>query len=217
MCLVCTPTAGGREYAFKTYDINCYFLIIRNYLVIFRSLAFLVSELEYIAVTIGPGTFAGVRIGLSAAKGMGLALAIPVIAVTTLEAIAYQYACEHEAFSGIIAVAIDARRGEVYLQSFELNKGACAATSKPEAIALNSVKDKLAEDVTLLLGSAGDLLKDIPIKHVSGYDHPNAAFIARMAVGIIERAQTSDDVAPLYLRAPDAIKPAPLNMIVRDE
>ena len=81
------------------------------------------SDLDYIAVTIGPGTFAGVRIGLSAAKGMALALNIPLIAITSLEAIAFQYVQENVQFSGKFAVAIDAHRGEIYVQTFLAVKG----------------------------------------------------------------------------------------------
>lgn len=176
-----------------------------------------VSDLDQIAVTIGPGTFAGVRIGLSAAKGMGLALDIPIVAVTTLEALAYQYACEHCDFSGEIAVAIDARRGEIYLQSFEINKGSCTAISEPDAVPVSSISDMLGDQISLIIGSACDLLKDLNIQCEQGYDYPDAAYVAKMAVGLSQRAKISDDISPLYLRAPDAVKPPPLNMIIRDE
>ena len=98
-------------------------------------------ELSHIAVTVGPGTFAGVRIGLSAAKGMGLALDVPLIPVTTLQAIAYEYGFDHKDFSGKIAVAIDARRGEIYLQVFEINLGACEGYSDAAAVPIDTAKN----------------------------------------------------------------------------
>lgn len=176
-----------------------------------------IAHIDQIAVTIGPGTFAGVRIGLSAAKGIGLALDIPIIAITTLEALAFQFAQIEKEFQGKIAVAIDARRGEVYLQRFEIRQGAIKEVSKPEAVPLAYVKDKVGADIALLIGSGIELLRDIGTAVRSGFDHPDAAFIAQMAAQNADRAQLCDHVSPLYLRAPDAKKPAPLKMIVTDE
>ena len=176
-----------------------------------------VAELDQIAVTIGPGTFAGVRIGLSAAKGMGLALDIPIIAITTLEVLAYQYARECIDFSGNVAIAIDARRGEVYLQLFEIEKGTCSVISQPKAVSVQSIKDIIGDHISLIIGSACELLKELNIDCVQGYKCPEAEYVAKMAVELSQRAVVSDDVSPLYLRAPDAVKPAPLKMIVRDE
>ena len=70
------------------------------------------GDLTRIAVTTGPGSFTGLRIGLSAARGLGLALGIPVIGVPTLTAISL--AGPETAFT----ICLDARRGEAYVQSF---------------------------------------------------------------------------------------------------
>jgi tRNA threonylcarbamoyladenosine biosynthesis protein TsaB len=69
------------------------------------------QQLLRIAVTTGPGSFTGVRIGLSAGRGLGLALAIPVIGVPSLLAISL-------AATGPAAVLLDARRDEAYFQAF---------------------------------------------------------------------------------------------------
>ena len=72
------------------------------------------SELEGIAVSIGPGSFTGLRIGLASAKMMAYALHIPLIAVPTLEALAHHYICE-----GVRLVPMmDAQKGNVYAQEF---------------------------------------------------------------------------------------------------
>ena len=176
-----------------------------------------VSDLDQIAVTVGPGTFAGVRIGLAAAKGMGLALDIPLIAITTLEVIAYQYACDHKDFSGKMAVAIDARRGEIYLQCFKVNNGACIAIGEPSAVPIALLSSVFKDDVILIIGSACEVLKDLNINFMHGYECPDAVYVAKMSIGLLERAAIGDDTSPLYLRAPDAVKPAPLNMIVRGD
>ncbi|WP_299891412.1 tRNA (adenosine(37)-N6)-threonylcarbamoyltransferase complex dimerization subunit type 1 TsaB [uncultured Lacinutrix sp.] len=72
------------------------------------------SELDAIAVSKGPGSYTGLRIGVSAAKGLCFALDIPLISVSTLEALAYQV----KAKSGIIVPMLDARRMEVYSAVF---------------------------------------------------------------------------------------------------
>lgn len=69
-------------------------------------------DLTRIAVTTGPGSFTGLRIGLSAARGLGLALGIPVIGVPSLVALSLRARCN------LVTVLLDARRGEAYVQSF---------------------------------------------------------------------------------------------------
>lgn len=70
------------------------------------------ADLTRLAVTTGPGSFTGLRIGLAAARGLGLALNIPVVGVPTLFAISLG------APAGAFTVCLDARRGEAYVQSF---------------------------------------------------------------------------------------------------
>ena len=70
------------------------------------------AELTRLAVTTGPGSFTGLRIGLAAARGLGLALGIPVVGVPTLFAISLGGP------AGAFTVALDAKRGEAYVQSF---------------------------------------------------------------------------------------------------
>lgn len=70
------------------------------------------ADLTRIAVTTGPGSFTGLRIGLSAARGLGLARAIPVVGVPSLLALSLATQCDPA------AVLLDARRGEAYFQTF---------------------------------------------------------------------------------------------------
>ena len=174
-------------------------------------------ELSHIAVTVGPGTFAGVRIGLSAAKGMGLALDVPLIPVTTLQAIAYEYGFDHKDFSGKIAVAIDARRGEIYLQVFEINLGACEGYSDAAAVPVDTAKNNIHSTVSVVIGSAAPMLKDENLHYTEGYIHPKAEMIAGLAAASLSLAMDSDQISPLYLRAPDAILPAKQDMIIIDD
>ena len=70
------------------------------------------KDLTRIAVTTGPGSFTGLRIGLSAARGLGLALEIPVLGIPSLFALSLTAGCDP------VAVLLDARRGEAYVQTF---------------------------------------------------------------------------------------------------
>src|SRR6516165_6421053 len=72
------------------------------------------QQLERIGVTVGPGSFTGLRVGLAFAKGLGLALGKPCVGVGTLEALAAS-----EPGPGLTVAAIDAKRHQVYLQAFE--------------------------------------------------------------------------------------------------
>jgi tRNA threonylcarbamoyl adenosine modification protein YeaZ len=70
------------------------------------------ADLSRIAVTTGPGSFTGLRIGLSAARGLGLALGVPVLGIPSLLALSLAASCNP------VAVLLDARRGEAYFQAF---------------------------------------------------------------------------------------------------
>src|SRR6266403_490713 len=70
------------------------------------------DRLERIAVTVGPGSFTGLRVGIAFAKGLALALDLPAVGIGTLEALAAET-------EGLVFPAIDARRGQLYLQAFE--------------------------------------------------------------------------------------------------
>jgi tRNA threonylcarbamoyladenosine biosynthesis protein TsaB len=76
-----------------------------------------IQELHAVAVSKGPGSYTGLRIGVSTAKGLCYALGIPLIAVDTLQVLAHQVSVE----SGIIVPMLDARRMEVYSAVFDKN------------------------------------------------------------------------------------------------
>lgn len=88
------------------------------------------GDLDRIAVTTGPGSFTGLRIGLSAARGLGLALDVPVIGVPSLLALSL-------GASGPSNVVVDARRNQAYAQEFS---GAGQVLSPPEIIALDEAQ-----------------------------------------------------------------------------
>jgi tRNA threonylcarbamoyl adenosine modification protein YeaZ len=97
------------------------------------------ADLIRIAVTTGPGSFTGLRIGLSAARGLGLALRIPVIGVPSLQAISLHAKPGHPT-----AVLLDARRGEAYVQRFF---GPGQPWDSPQLLPMEDAR-RLAEQVT---------------------------------------------------------------------
>ncbi|MGZ6013986.1 MAG: tRNA (adenosine(37)-N6)-threonylcarbamoyltransferase complex dimerization subunit type 1 TsaB, partial [Caulobacteraceae bacterium] len=94
------------------------------------------TALDRIGVTVGPGSFTGLRVGLAFAKGLGLALGRPCVGVGTLEALAAS-----EPGPGLTAAVVDARRGQLYLQAFESGQAVMA----PDALPVETAAARLAE------------------------------------------------------------------------
>ena len=114
-----------------------------------------ISDIGLVAVARGPGSFTGVRIGVSAAKGLAWGLGIPVCGVSTLEAMAYQAA---EAGETICAV-MDARRNQVYNALFEQRDGKPDRLCEDRAISLDDLTDELKRQDApcLLIGDGAKL------------------------------------------------------------
>jgi tRNA threonylcarbamoyladenosine biosynthesis protein TsaB len=157
-----------------------------------RAAGLVYAALDRIAVTVGPGSFTGIRVGLAAARGLGLAAGKPVIGVTTLEALAYGQ--PSPPIGGGLIVAIDARRGEVYVQRFG------ADATKP-ALMMLADASALATGTGIAVGDGAPLLHLPPDWEVHDVTLPDAAAIAAIAA---TRAVPSHPPGPLYLRAPDA-------------
>ncbi|MDO8409430.1 MAG: tRNA (adenosine(37)-N6)-threonylcarbamoyltransferase complex dimerization subunit type 1 TsaB [Phenylobacterium sp.] len=156
------------------------------------------SQLERIGVTIGPGSFTGLRVGLAFGKGLGAALAIPVVGVGTLAALAEPLG------PGLVFAVIDARRGQVYLQAFSDGRPLMAPDALEVATAAARVAELSGGRDAVLAGSGAVLLADLmPAARVVEAPACDPAAVARLAA-----AQTNPaPPRPLYLRAPDARLP----------
>ncbi len=164
------------------------------------------AELNVIAVTVGPGTFTGVRVGLAAARALALVEKIPILGVGTLELLAQGVvqAGMSGAGEGIIA-AIDARRGELYAQSFDADgRALTAAAAGPASPAFAPP----GQTPGVIVGTGAALLQAVlPAWRLdSRMAQPDAAVLALAAEGWRYRASLRPPV-PLYLRAPDARLP----------
>jgi tRNA threonylcarbamoyladenosine biosynthesis protein TsaB len=122
------------------------------------------SDLDAIAVSKGPGSYTGLRIGISAAKGLCFSLDLPLISVATLTSLANQV--ENE---GTIIPMMDARRMEVYTAVFDKDKNQIEDTSA-KILDAESYKKYLDEQIVYFIGSGVEKFKKI-------CEHPNARYI----------------------------------------
>jgi tRNA threonylcarbamoyladenosine biosynthesis protein TsaB len=160
------------------------------------------SDLERIVVTTGPGSFTGLRVGIAAARGLGLATSIPVVGVTTLSAYAAPYLAEDDQLP--VIVAIDARHQHVYLQVFGAGGRTLIA---PRLAPLNEAIRAATEAPARIVGSgaravAEGMAKTVPRPiTVDPSDAPDIGWVAQIGAAVPE-AQAPPK--PQYLRAPDA-------------
>ena len=123
------------------------------------------KELDAVAVSKGPGSYTGLRIGVSAAKGLCFALDIPLISVATLEALAHQVTCT----DGVIVPMLDARRLEVYAAIFDANYNQIKAT-EAQILNDNAFAEQLNRGTVYFIGNGVEKTKAL-------IQHPNAVFI----------------------------------------
>ena len=156
------------------------------------------AALDRIGVTVGPGSFTGLRVGLAFAQGLGAALDRPVVGVSTLAALAWSA----DGGKGRTTALIDARRGQVYVQQFHDGEPAAA----PEALAIETARERLAGDDGRRVGSGAALVADAPANEVV----PTTPTAAALAALTAAADPTTAPPRPLYLRAPDATPPTRL-------
>jgi tRNA threonylcarbamoyladenosine biosynthesis protein TsaB len=160
------------------------------------------ASLDRIAVTVGPGSFTGIRIGLAAAHGVAIACGIEVVGVSTLAALAAPHI--FDSFEGALAATIDARHGHVYVAAFGPDGRMLLAPRRAGAHeALRAIGDG---PLNLVGGGAELLMKEarasgVAAKILSLAAAPDIAVVARL--GLAADAATAP-ARPLYLKAADA-------------
>jgi tRNA threonylcarbamoyladenosine biosynthesis protein TsaB len=164
------------------------------------------SGMDLMAVTRGPGSFTGLRVGLATVQGLALATKVPVVAVSTLEALALQAATDL-----VVAPMIDARRGEVYSAVYQIRAGEITMLAPEAALSPRAAAQRIRgscmligsgvpvyeKELTTVLGSRAVLAP--PDRHAL-----TAVSVGSLALRRIKEAVSAEELVPRYLRGADA-------------
>ena len=161
-----------------------------------------VEKVDAVAVSIGPGSFTGLRIGLAAAKALAYAWKVPIIGVPTLHALAYHFPLT----SATVMTLIDAQKNSAYVQSFKNAAPIDEVTVKPIAEILNAAGELgeviLCGDVLNKIKSLPDNVTFAPINARM----PRAVNVAICGKNLLDAGKVGNvmDMEPLYLRRSEA-------------
>lgn len=170
-----------------------------------------VGDMDAIAVSAGPGSFTGVRIGVSAAKGLAFAADKPCAAVSTLAGLARNAAF----LDGLVVCAMDARRQQVYNALFEAKDGGLTRLTPDRAIALADLAEELGRDPRpkTVLGDGGRMCFEFLTAAGISCRLAPAHLVKENAISVALEAEelaragklvSAQELAPVYLRPPQA-------------
>jgi tRNA threonylcarbamoyladenosine biosynthesis protein TsaB len=167
------------------------------------------SAIDLIATTIGPGGFTGLRIGLASARALALAGRIPIIGVTTMEAVAQALPPVDKP----LLIALDSKRRDIYVQLFDCNK---APLGEPSAMLPSDLEAILPTGGVFVGGNASEVVfnafseRSPRLERLEGPVLPDAAVVAAIGAARYceDHRNTPLSLQPLYLRPPDAQPPA---------
>ena len=169
------------------------------------------ADMDAIAVAAGPGSFTGIRIGVSAAKGLAFAVAKPAIGVSTLAAMARNVAFA----DGLVICAMDARRSQIYNAVFEAKDGHLTRLTEDRAIALADLAEEMKADPRpkTIVGDGArlcfDFLQNANVPCRLAPPHlvmQNAMSVALEAESLAAEGALTDaqELQPVYLRPAQA-------------
>jgi tRNA threonylcarbamoyladenosine biosynthesis protein TsaB len=167
-------------------------------------------DLGAVAVDVGPGLYTGLRVGVTTAITMAHALRVPMVAVSSLDLVAYPL--RHTGRT--LAVVIDARRGEVFHARYGCLPGGVQRLNGPEVGPPEHVVSQIlaSSDDTLVVGDGAECyasmfegLRGVELAD-PGFAHPSAESLVLLAHALALREEfvRPDEIQPLYLRRPDA-------------
>jgi len=170
------------------------------------------KDVDYVAVAEGPGSFTGLRIGVSTAKGLAHALNIPAIGVSTLDALAFNIPfC-----NGLICPILDARRGQVYTAVYKWDQEILYKVEEPMAVTIEELIEKLGSRPEKVVFFGDGILNNIDrlreklgervVISPQSIRMPRAASIAQLALRKIQSKEIESfyKLAPQYLRKAEA-------------
>ncbi len=163
-----------------------------------------INELSAIAITAGPGSFTGVRIGVASAKGLAFKHNIPCISVSTLEAIAYNFIDEN----CVVCAVMDARRMQFYNAVFRLENSQCTRLCEDRAVSIDDLREDLKQyDKVIIAGDGARLcFENINLENAVLADeeriYQNAVSVAKAAEN--KKRIPASQLLPIYLRQSQA-------------
>lgn len=162
------------------------------------------SELDGIAITAGPGSFTGVRIGVATVKGLAFNDDIPCYSVSTLEAIAYNFVDKN----AVVCAVMDARRMQFYNALFKVQNGKVERLCNDRAISIEDLRNELKQyDKVIIAGDGAKLcFQNIELENCTLADEDR---IYQNAVSVAKAAQNKNAISPkalmpVYLRQSQA-------------
>lgn len=167
------------------------------------------DDVQALAVSVGPGSFTGLRIAIAFAKGLAFAGDVPVAAVSTLEALAVVAAASP---GERVCAALDARKGEIYAALFEAGVGGALARLTPDAVWQPAALAAACGAGGVVVGDAPDVyahaFAGMTVRPFASH-HPRGDVVARLgAARLVAGADTPlAALEPAYVRAPDAKLP----------
>ncbi|HSJ36157.1 MAG TPA: tRNA (adenosine(37)-N6)-threonylcarbamoyltransferase complex dimerization subunit type 1 TsaB [Acidimicrobiia bacterium] len=165
------------------------------------------SDIDGIAVDVGPGLYTGIRVGLATAQALGATLGLPVIPVSSLDAVALDAATGHRH----IWAVIDVRRGELAVCCYQPVPGGVVKDGPIELVDLEGFRARLDSDPNdaLVVGDVAalgeEVLRGLHRVKTGRPPFPSARAVAEIAAGRLERDEIPhpEEIRPLYLRDPD--------------
>lgn len=178
---------------------------------LFRNTDLTVQEVDAVAAAVGPGSFTGIRIGVSAAKGLAFAADKPAVAVSTLAATARNVFFA----GGLIVCAMDARRSQVYNALFDAEGDAPVRLTPDRAISLADLAEELRTDPRpkTVVGDGGRMCAEFLAGHGVPCRLAPPHLVMQNAVSVALEAEllasqghlvSAQDLSPIYLRPPQA-------------
>lgn len=168
------------------------------------------SDIDFFAVNTGPGSFTGIRIGVSVIKGMAMALNKPCVSVSTLHSMAYNFIDSEDV---VVCACMDARRNQVYNALFSVNNGVVSRICDDRAIGVEDLFSELVaiDKTVVLVGDGAELCYrqkgdcDVTLS-VASKRYQRASSVALAAVELINKDETlsAATLMPTYLRPSQA-------------
>lgn len=163
------------------------------------------EDVDAVAIDVGPGLYTGIRVGLATAQGLAASLGVPLVPVTSVDAVALEAMTRHRHIWSVV----DVRRGEFAVASYQPVPGGVVRDGDPRLVTPDHLRALLESDPqnALIVGDWEALdervLRGLHRLKTGRPRYPSAEALLGLAAGPVGRGEFPDRVEPLYLREPD--------------